>query len=235
MPAAHARRGLRKRPRRILVLDIGGSHVKMKINTGSKQRQFKSGPKLNAENMAKKVKARSKDWTYDAVSIGYPGPVANNRPVTEPHNLGKGWVGFDFAKAFGRPVKMVNDAVLQALGDYQGGRMLFLGLGTGLGSAMIVDGTIVPMELAHLPYRKDKTFEHYLGNDGLKRSGLKKWRAHVVDAVEKLRAALEPEYIVIGGGNARKLKKLPHTLRGANASAFDGGFRLWDGSTANDR
>jgi polyphosphate glucokinase len=208
----------------------------MRLGTGSKRRQFKSDPKLGAGEMVAKVKEHTEDWNYDVVSIGYPGPVAGNRPVAEPHNLGKGWAGFDFAKAFERPVKVVNDAVLQALGDYQGDRMLFLGLGTGLGSAMIIDGVIAPMELAHLPYRKGKTFEHYLGDDGLKRSGLKKWRAHVADVAEKLRAALQPDYIVMGGGNARKLKTLPpHTFRAGNDKAFLGGIRLWERPASHDR
>jgi polyphosphate glucokinase len=158
-----------------------------------------------------------------------PGSGRRNRAIAEPHNLGTGWVGFNFAKAFRRPVRLVNDAVMQALGSYRGGRMLFLGLGTGLGLAMIIDGVIEPMELAHLPYKKGKSFEYFLGSEGMKRFGLKKWRGYVADAVEKLWAALEPEYIVIGGGNARKLKTLPpHALRGANARAFDGGVRLWD-------
>jgi polyphosphate glucokinase len=219
----------REKRRKILVIDVGGSHVKMKLSTGSKRRQFKSGPKLTAEDLVAKVKKRTKKWTYDRISIGYPGPVAGNRAIAEPHNLGTGWVGFNFAKAFRRPVRLVNDAVMQALGSYRGGRMLFLGLGTGLGLAMIIDGVIEPMELAHLPYKKGKSFEYFLGSEGMKRFGLKKWRGYVADAVEKLWAALEPEYIVIGGGNARKLKTLPpHALRGANARAFDGGVRLWD-------
>jgi len=235
MAAAHSKRSRHKRRRKILMIDVGGSHVKLKLGKGSIRRQFKSGRKLSAAEMVAKVKQRTKDWTYNVVSIGYPGPVAGNRPIAEPHNLGVGWAGFDFAKAFRRPVKVVNDAVLQALGDYRGGRMLFLGLGTGLGSAMIIDGVIEPMELAHLPYKKGKSFEYYLGNDGMKRLGLKKWRAHVADAIEVLRAALEPGYIVIGGGNARKLKTLPpRTLRRNNERAFVGGLRLWDKHAAND-
>ena len=195
----------------------------------AERRRFDSSTDLSAAEMTSKVLELTKDWDYDVVSIGYPGPVAHNRPIAEPHNLGKGWVGFDFEAAFGRPVKIVNDAVMQALGSYAGGRMLFLGLGTGLGAAMIVDGAVEPMELAHLEYRHGKTFEHYLGRDGLKRMGLKKWRHIVASAVEHLTAALEPDYIVLGGGNATKMKTLPpHARLGDNENAFIGGFRLWD-------
>jgi polyphosphate glucokinase len=168
-------------------------------------------------------------WSYDVVSIGYPGRVRDNVPVLEPHNLGRGWVGFDFAAAFGRPVRMINDAAMQALGSYEGGRMLFLGLGTGLGSALIVDGVIAPMELAHLPYRKGRTYEDYVGARGLKRLGLQRWRRRVCDVVTKLAAALEPDYVMLGGGNARRLQKLPPDTRiVTNANAFLGGFRLWE-------
>jgi len=224
-----ARRTQSKRKHRdILVIDVGGTHVKMKLNADSKRREFASGPHLSASAMVAEVKDMTKDWKYDAVSIGYPGPVAANRPITEPYNLGKGWLGFDFQKAFQRPVKVVNDAAMQALGSYRGGRMLFLGLGTGLGSAMIIDGVVEPMELAHLPYKKGKTFEQYLGSDGLERSGLKKWRKHVSSVVEMLKAALEPEYVVLGGGNAKKIEQLPpQTLLGDNDKAFVGGLRLW--------
>jgi len=177
--------------------------------------------------MVSRVKKLVADWPYDVVSIGYPGPVWHGRPVADPHNLGRGWVGFDFAQAFGCPVKIVNDAALQALGCYQGGKMLFLGLGTGLGSAMIVEGIVEPMELAHLPYRKG-TYEKYLGIGGLKRDGKKKWRRHVTDVVKRLVKALQPEDTVIGGGNVRNLKTLPTGCRqGDNANAFLGGFRLW--------
>jgi polyphosphate glucokinase len=214
---------------KILVIDVGGTHVKMSRSSGTERREFNSGSDLTAADMVRQVLDLTKDWEYDVVSIGYPGPVVHNRPLAEPHNLGKGWVGFDFRRAFARPVRIVNDAVMQALGSYSGGRMLFLGLGTGLGSAMIVDGVVQPMELAHLEYRHGKTFEHYLGLAGLDRMGLKKWRQVVTLAIEHLTAALEPDYVVLGGGNAAKLKTLPPLARlGKNEKAFLGGFRLWD-------
>jgi polyphosphate glucokinase len=214
--------------RKILAIDIGGTHVKAMLSPHSERRQFLSGPKLTAEAMVAQVVKLAADWTYDVVSVGYPGPVVHNRPLAEPHNLGKGWVGFDYKAAFTRPVKIVNDAAMQALGSYEGGRMLFLGLGTGLGSAMIVEGLLQPMELAHLEYRHGKTFEDYLGLRGLQRLGLKRWRATVAAVVERLSAAMEPDYVVIGGGNARRLKQLPPNARlGDNENAFIGGFRLW--------
>jgi polyphosphate glucokinase len=222
------KRKRRKSKRRILTLDVGGTHIKFEISGQSERREFKSGPKLSAKRMVSEVKRLTADWSYDAVSIGYPGLVLRDRVVAEPHNLGNGWAGFDFKKAFGCPVKIINDAAMQALGSYQGGKMLFLGLGTGLGTAMIVDGVIEPMELAHLPYRKGKTFEDYVGAAGLKRLGTKKWRKHVVDVIERLIAALEPEYVVLGGGNAGKLGKLPQHVRlGDNDNAFAGGYKLW--------
>jgi polyphosphate glucokinase len=193
---------------------------------------------MTAHEMVARVKEAAADWQYDVVSIGYPGSVLRSRPVAEPHNLGKGWVGFDFETAFGCPVKVMNDAAMQALGSYQGGKMLFLGLGTGLGTTLIVDGVVEPMELAHLPYRK-ATYEDYIGERGLKRLGKKKWRKYVNDVVALLSAALETDYVVLGGGNVRKLKELPPNCRaGDNANAFRGGFRLWEdadvqvGSTA---
>ena len=211
-----------------LVIDVGGTHVKL-LATGKKQRiELPSGPTLTAAKMVKDVKKAAAGWDYSAVSIGYPGAVIHNRPVAEPHNLARGWVGFDFRKAFGHPVKVINDAAMQALGSYEGGRMLFLGLGTGLGSAMIVDGILEPMELAHLPYKNGRTYEDYVGIRGLKRLGKKKWRRHVADVVERLRAALEADYVVLGGGNAKLLKKLPPGTRlGDNNNAFRGGFRMW--------
>ena len=214
--------------RRILAVDVGGTHVKVKVSPGSEKREFASGPELTAAEMVAGVRDLTRDWAFDVVSVGYPGPVVHNRPLIEPHNLGPGWVGFDFKKAFKKPVKIVNDAAMQALGSYEGGRMLFLGLGTGLGSAMVVDGILEPMELGHLPFKRDKSFEDYLGAAGLERLGAKKWRHKVAEAVERLTAALEPDYVVMGGGNARRLKELPENVRlGDNDNAFAGGFELW--------
>lgn len=209
------------------MIDVGGTHVKMLASGKHTAREFPSGPKLSPGRMVRKVKDFTKDWTYQAVSIGYPGPVVHGRPLREPYNLGCGWVGFNFQKAFGRPVKIINDAAMQALGSYEGGRMLFLGLGTGLGSAMIVDRVVEPMELAHLPYKK-RTYEDYLGLRGLERLGKKKWTRQVAEVVGLLREALQAEYVVLGGGNAKRLKSLPpKTRRGDNRNAFRGGFRLW--------
>jgi polyphosphate glucokinase len=212
----------------VLVVDIGGTHVKI-LATGQKaKREFPSGPTLTPQRMVAGVKKLAEDWKYDAVSIGYPGPVVRNRPLAEPHNLGRGWMGYDFKRAFNRPVKIVNDAAMQALGSYRRGKMLFLGLGTGLGSTMIADGIVEPMELGHLPYKKG-TYEDYVGVRGLKKRGKKKWRRSVADVIDRLVAALEPEDVVIGGGNAKKLKALPDGCRvGNNANAFRGGFRLWE-------
>src|SRR5450631_3948422 len=217
-----------KRHRRVLAIDVGGSHVKMRVFGRRELRQFDSGPDLTPRRMVSRVHEMTGDWTYDAVSIGYPGVVLHGKVVAEPHNLGPGWVGYDFRKAFGRPTRIMNDAAMQAVGSYEGGRMLFLGLGTGLGSAMIVGGIVEPMELAHLPYKKGKTYEDYLGLRGLKRMGKKKWRRYVARIVEELQAALEADYIVLGGGNAKIIKTLPPKARlGANDNAFIGGFRLW--------
>jgi polyphosphate glucokinase len=211
----------------VLVVDVGGHSVKILATGQSERREFPSGPDLTAEQMVAGVKELAEDWDYDAVSVGYPGPVLHGRPVAEPHNLGPGWVAFDYQAAFGWPVKIVNDAAMQALGSYEGGKMLLLGLGTGLGSAMIVDGIVEPMELGHLPYRKG-TYEDYVGLGGLKRLGKKKWRKHVADVVARLQAALEPDYVVLGGGNVKKLKELPPGVQaGENANAFKGGFRIW--------
>lgn len=222
-----------KAGRRILVIDVGGTHVKVLATGQRTARKTVSGPTTTPTKMVQDVKAMTKDWQYDVISMGYPGPVVLSRPLHEPHNLAHGWVGFDFSKALGRPVKIINDAAMQALGSYHGGRMLFLGLGTGLGSAMVVDGIVEPMEIAHLPYKKGKTYEDYIGLHGLEHSGKKKWRRHVADIVEKLRAALEPDYVVLGGGNAKKLKELPKDAElGDNANAFRGGFRLWEGEQA---
>ncbi len=214
---------------KILVIDVGGTHVKL-LAAGRKQRvEFPSGPKMTAARMVVAVQAATPGWSYDRVSIGYPGSVVQGRPITEPRHLGSGWVGFNFKKALGRPVKIVNDAAMQALGSYHGGRMLFLGLGTGLGSALIVNNVLEPMELAHLPYRKGRTYEDYVGLAGLERLGKKKWRHHVKNIVQELRTAVQADYVVIGGGNAKLLKKLPAGARlGANSNAFQGGFRLWN-------
>jgi polyphosphate glucokinase len=217
-----------KQGTKVLVIDVGGTHVKVLASGQSERREVASGPKMTAGQMVQQVKQLAKGWSYDAVSIGYPGPVVHGHPLREPYNLGDGWLRFDFRKAFGRPVKLINDAAMQALGSYEGGRMLFLGLGTGLGSAMIVDGILEPMELAHLPYKKGKTYEDWVGERALDRLGKKKWRRRVTEVVEALTNALEVEYVVLGGGNARLLKELPpHARLGDNNNAFVGGFRLW--------
>ena len=215
---------------KILTIDVGGTHIKCLLSGRTRKFEFDSGPKMTALAMATGVKKGASDagWKYDVVSIGYPGPVAHDCPVSEPHNLGAGWVGFNYKRAFGKPVKIVNDAAMQAMGSYEGGRMLFLGLGTGLGSALIVDSVLEPMELAHLPYKKGRTYEDYLGIAGLKRMGKKHWRRHVADVVEQLMTAMQADYVVLGGGNAQLLKKMPRGARlGDNANAFRGGFRLW--------
>ena len=215
----------------ILVIDVGGTHVKV-LATGQKApRHVVSGTHMTPKRMVSDVRKLVEDWDYDFISIGFPGPVLKGRPVREPWNLGKGWVGFNFERAFGRPVKIVNDAAMQALGSYRSGKMLFLGLGTGLGSAMVVEGQILPMELAHLPYRSG-TFEDYVGIRGLQKHGKKKWRKLVADVVYRLAAALEPDEVVLGGGNIARLKELPPLCRagsraGSNENAFLGGFRLW--------
>ena len=212
----------------VLVVDVGGTHVKILATEQATPREFSSGPKLTPKTMVSKVKRLAQRWKYDVVSIGYPGPVLRHRPVAEPHNLGRGWVGFDFEAAFKRPVKVVNDAAMQALGSYKRGKMLFLGLGTGLGSTLIVDGIVEPMELGHLPYKR-ATYEDYVGLRGLKRHGKKKWRRHVADVVARLATALEPDDVVLGGGNAKQLKTPPPGCRlGDNANAFLGGFRMWE-------
>ncbi len=211
----------------VLALDVGGTNVKLLATGHEARRKFPSGSKMTAKQMVNEARRVAADWKYDAVAIGYPGPVLDGRILAEPHNLGKGWVGFNFEKAFGRPVKIINDAAMQALGSYKGGRMLFLGLGTGLGSAMIINGSLLPMELAHLPYRKG-TYEDYVGLRGMKKYGKKKWRHYVADVVDKLAAALEPNDIVLGGGNTKLLKVLPPKCRaGDNRNAFRGAFRLW--------
>ena len=220
----------------VLVVDVGGTHVKI-LATGQRDpREFASGPRLTAGQMVARVRKLARGWKHEVVSIGYPGPVLRGRPVAEPHNLGPGWVGFDFQKAFRRPVKVVNDAAMQALGSYKRSKMLFLGLGTGLGSALVVEGIVEPMELGHLPYKKG-VYEDYVGVRGLEKHGKRKWRRYVADVVARLIAALEPNDVVLGGGNVKELKILPPGCRaGDNANAFLGGFRVWekehkDGST----
>src|SRR5579863_10531017 len=198
---------------KVLVIDVGGSHVKVHASGRKTEVKIVSGPRMTAALMVKDVLAATKDWDYSAISIGYPGPVLHGLPLAEPHNLGPGWVKFNFEKAFGCPVRLVNDAAMQALGSYEGGRMLFLGLGTGLGSALIVEGVLEPMELAHLPYRKGKSYEDYVGLRGLERLGKAKWRAHVLTVIEQLRHALEADYVVLGGGNSKYLKELPPGVR----------------------
>jgi polyphosphate glucokinase len=217
----------------ILVVDVGGTHVKLLATNISERVKLDSGPGLTPEHMVAAVRAATAGWAYDAVSIGYPGPVRHNGPAADPHNLGPGWVGFDFGAAFEHPVRMINDAAMQALGSYEGGRMLFLGLGTGLGSAMVLEGLVQPLELAHLPYRRGLTFEDYVGASGLERLGRRRWRHYVEDVTARLLAATQTDYVVLGGGNSKKLDTLPRGARlGANANAFTGGFRLWDPGAA---
>jgi polyphosphate glucokinase len=213
---------------KVLVVDIGGTSIKIK-GTGRRARlRLPSGPELTPHQMVQQVQEAVNGWEYDVVSLGYPGPVKHGKPVKEPKNLGPGWVGFNFDRAFARPVKVVNDAAMQALGSYEKGRMLFVGLGTGLGTTLILDGALAPMELAHLPYKKGRTYEEYVGKAGLKRFGKKKWRKHVADVIARLSAALEVDDVVIGGGNAKLIKRLPPGVRsGSNSRAFLGGFRLW--------
>lgn len=211
-----------------LVIDVGGTNVKV-LATGQKDPvKIPSGKGLTPAQMTARVREVAATWEYDNVSIGFPGPVVNGRPAREPHNLGRGWVRFDFAKAFGKPVRIINDAAMQALGSYDGGNMLFLGLGTGLGSAMVRDGIVFPLELAHLPYKKDHTYEQYLGEASMHKRGKKAWRKHVADVVSLFIAAFVVDYVVLGGGNAKRIARLPpKTRRGSNANAFAGGIRLW--------
>ena len=217
----------------VLVVDVGGTNVKILATGHETPRKFPSGPTLTPERMVLGVQQIAAEWEYDVVTVGFPGPVLRGRAAAEPHNLGQGWLGFDFDSAFGCPVKLINDAAMQALGSYNCGKMLFLGLGTGLGSAMVIDGILQPMELGHLPYRK-ATFEDYVGLRGLERLGKKKWRRCVMDIVARLTAALEPDDVVLGGGNVKELKELPPGCRaGNNASAFRGGFRLWEKPTGS--
>src|ERR1700720_104776 len=213
---------------KVLVVDVGGTNIKMLAAGQKEPRKMPSGPTMTAGKMVRVVKECVKDWIFDRVSLGYPGPIINGHPLREPHNLGGGWMKFDFSKAFGCPVKILNDAAMQALGSYKGGRMLFLGLGTGLGSAMIANGMLEPMELAHLMYKSGKTYEDYLGLRGLLRLGKKRWRKHVAKVTKLLKSSLGADYVVLGGGNSKKLKELPPDAQlGSNDNAFLGGLRLW--------
>jgi polyphosphate glucokinase len=214
---------------KVLVIDVGGTNIKVLAEGQQGPLKIPSGPKMTAQAMVQQVLNATHDWDYDRIAMGYPAPVLDNKPVLEPHNLAPGWVRFDFQKAFGKPLRMINDAAMQALGSYQGGRMLFLGIGTGLGSALVIEGIVQPMELAHLPYRNGRTYEDYVGLRGLERLGKKRWRVHVLDVVERLAAALDVDYVILGGGNAKLLKTLPKGARlGANENAFLGGVKLWE-------
>ncbi len=213
---------------RILAIDLGGTHVKVLLHGRKEERMAPSGPKMTPREMVRVVRELARGWRYDVVGMGYPGVVLHGRPFVEPRNLGHGWVGFDFRKAFGRPIRLVNDAAMQAIGSYRGGRMLFLGLGTGLGTALILDHMVEATELAHLPYKKGRTYEEYLGKKGLHRLGRKKWERAVRDVTERLRSAFEVQYVVLGGGNARLIERPPDGATvGDNANAFVGAFRLW--------
>lgn len=212
----------------VLVIDVGGSHVKFRMGPKGEIRRFESGPDMTAAIMARRVKQMTRDLPFEAVSIGYPGPVVRGRIVSNPHNLGTGWVKYDFARILGRPVRVVNDATMQALGSYEGGRMLFLGLGTGLGTTLILDDAVESMEIGHSHFKRGRTFEDYLGERGRERLGNKRWRKAVAEVVEQLKAVFEVDYVVLGGGNTERLKKLPEgARRGDNLNAFTGGLRLW--------
>jgi polyphosphate glucokinase len=212
----------------ILVIDIGGTNIKLLATGQTESQKIPSGPLMTPELMVAAVKDFTKDWQYDAISIGYPGIVKNGKITTEPHNLAPGWTKFDFEAAFKMPVRIVNDAAMQALGSYEKGTLLFLGLGTGLGTAIVAEGVVIPMELAHLSYKKS-TYEDHMGIRGLKRLGKKKWQLSIEDCVSRFIAALQPDDVVIGGGNAKKLKRVPEGCRlGDNKNAFKGGFLLWN-------
>ncbi|MGH8296132.1 MAG: ROK family protein [Steroidobacteraceae bacterium] len=217
-------------PTRILVIDVGGSHIKFRIGARGRIRTFESGPGMTADDMARRVRELAHDLPYEAVSIGYPGLVLRGRIAAEPFNLGEGWVGYDFEKALGRPVRVINDATMQALGSYEGGRMLFLGLGTGLGATLILDGEVEPMEIGHMSYKHGRSFEDYIGEPGRERLGNRKWRKTVAEVVARLKEVLEADYVVLGGGNVARLKKPPEGARlGDNLNAFKGGLHLWRG------
>jgi polyphosphate glucokinase len=212
----------------VLVIDIGGTHVKVASTQQRVPIKIPSGPEMTAAMMSHQVLAATKSWKYDCISVGYPGPVTHNHPLAEPHNLAPGWIDFPYEKTFGKPLRFINDAAMQALGGYRGGRMLFLGVGTGLGSAMIFDGIVVPLELAHLPYKKGKTYEDYVGVEGLERRGKQRWRESVLEVIKLLQAALICDYVLLGGGNAKYMKNLPpHVILGSNSNAVEGGLRLW--------
>ena len=213
---------------KVLVIDIGGTNVKVASTDMRIPIKIPSGPNMDAEKMAKDVLVATESWTYDCISIGYPGPVTHERPLAEPHNLAPGWIDFPYRKVFSKPIRFINDAAMQALGGYKGGRMLFLGTGTGLGSAMIFDGVVVPLELAHLPYKKGRTYEEWIGLAGLQRQGKRRWRRSVLDIMERLQAAMVCDSVLLGGGNAKLMKNLPsHVMLGANSNAIDGGIKLW--------
>jgi polyphosphate glucokinase len=215
--------------RYILVIDVGGTHVKFRVGVHGAVEEFDSGPSMTPSRMVRRICKLLDGRRYDAVSIGYPGLVYHGRIAADPHNLGKGWIGYDFAAAFARPVRLVNDAAMQAIGSYRGGRMLFLGLGTGLGATLIIDGVVEPTEVGHMPYKNGRTFEDYVGERGRERLGNHRWRKAVCRMIADLNAAFEADYIVLGGGNAKRLKKLPDGVRlGSNSHAFTGGLRLWD-------
>jgi polyphosphate glucokinase len=217
-----------RKPKKILVVDVGGTNVKLRVTGHRAMRKFSSGPRLTPKKMVSEARALTADWRYDAIAIGYPGVVRHGKITVEPRNLGRGWVGFGFEKAFGKPVRIINDAALQAIGCYRSGRMLFLGLGTGLGSALVTDGIVEPTELAHLPYKRGRSFEEYVGEHGRERLGPKKWRRAVADVVARLSAALQVDEVVLGGGNARRLARLPEKARRVtNSNAYSGGVRLW--------
>jgi polyphosphate glucokinase len=213
---------------RTLVVDVGGTNIKVRASGHRVPLKLDSGPTLTPRDMVRAVRDAVSEWKFDRVSIGYPGPVRDGKPLRDPWNLGPGWVGFDFRKAFGKPVRLVNDAAMQALGSYEGGRMLFLGLGTGLGSALIQGGVLIPLEVGHLPYRGGKSYEQWIGEAGYQRLGKRRWRRQVATIVELLSEALLADYVVLGGGNVRHMKRLPKGVRrGRNANAFTGGVRLW--------
>jgi polyphosphate glucokinase len=214
---------------KVLVIDIGGTHIKVASTDMRVPIKIPSGPTMTAELMSRQVLAATDRWSYDCISIGYPGPVEHDRPLAEPHNLGAGWIDFPYEETFRKPFRFINDAAMQALGGYKGGRMLFLGIGTGLGSAMIFDGVVIPLELAHLPYKKSRTYEEYIGLAGLELRGKKRWRKSVLDVIERIQTALICDYVLLGGGNAKLMKDLPrHVIIGANSNAIDGGIKLWE-------